>query len=228
MLKKTFSLLAIIFAIVNLHSQTINADSLLQTIVNKDIINKVERHEKLVEQIEWTSPGLLGVTIFSVLAIGYIIFLHVKGLHNKAMEIIKSDSFNKKIDEIISQRVIALAHAKEEKIKAKPVRIIYLPNKDMRRLPKFLSDCGYTNVLPFSTEESFEITPNMLIIFNDEDGDFTDKIKAYILSNPGIKSKGHFFYFGSKRFIDTEIRMRNFANSDDTLAARLFESLSAT
>lgn len=133
-----------------------------------------------------------------------------------------------KIDSLVESRVEAARKAEEQKIKGKPVCLIYLPGsgKDMRRLPKLLTDSGFTNVDCRTTEETFDIEPNTVVVFNDEDNDFTEEeIVKYIKGNPAIRSKGRYFYFGSKRLSGKEIRMRNFANSDDAFTARLYESL---
>lgn len=225
-MKKLFLILLIyITDIFQSIAQSINSDSLLQVIINNDIIGKVEKHEKIVQRIEWTSPSLLTPTIAAILALLYSVYLHVRGLHNKAEAILKSEEFKIQLDKTVNERVVAISKSQEERIKAKPICVVYTPGKDMRRLPKFLEHCGFTNVTVYTTKDDTNIKPNTVVIFNDEDGSFTDKIGDYIRNNSDVQSKGHFFYFGSKRFNDEEIRMKNFANSDDTLAARLFESL---
>ena len=228
-MKKYIILLGLIATLpIQMAPQTVNVDSLMEELISRDIIGKVEQHEEIVQRISWVSPSILAPTVLAILALAYSLFLHFFGLERRAKTILTSRLFEAEVDNVINKRVVALAREKELVIKAKPVCLIYLSGKDMRKLPKFLSDCGFLNVTPFTTKDNIDIASNTVVIFQDEDGDFTDQIGDFIKSNESIKSKGHFFYFGSKRFSDPNVQMRNFANSVDTLAARLFESLAVS
>ena len=225
-MRKLVSIIAVWSIFTALSYGQISTDSIVQVILDKGIIEKVEQHEKLVERISWTSPALLVPTVVVILGLAYLIFLQVRGVDKKANSVLSSEAFLSKIDKITEQRIETLLVKKEKEVKNRPVCLIYPPDRDMKDLPKFLKDCGFTNVNVYNTEEDFKIQPNEVLIFNDEDGDFTEEIAPFIKGNSEIKSKGRFFYFGPKRFNDPEIRMNNFANNRDTLAARLYESLS--
>lgn len=198
------------------------ADSIARKVIAEKVLEKVEEHHGYIEQIKILFPGAFAITLGGMLYFGWAYF---RGLSKKLNELVDSPDVKQKIALHIREQL----DARDQIIKGKPICIIYpAGSEDMRTLPKLLSDKGFTQVaVKTTTEEAADIVPNTLLLFYDKTGHFAQSIGDYLRQHPNLKAKGRFFYYGSARFQDPEIMMHNFANTEDTLLARLFESLNA-
>jgi len=203
--------------------QAQTAEQVIKEIQDKKIIEKVEKHDKLVEQLEWTSPKILAPTLVAIAGLCYTLWLYFFGIGKKANEVMRSDEMKSQMEKLMTESL----QAEEKRVKAKPFFLLFGPGKEMRDLPKYLMDAGFKGVIPKTLSDSIDPDTNQLVVFNNEDSEMLDKIVQYVLDNEKVRTKARFFYFGSQRFEDKTVKMTNSANFRDALVARLYESLKA-